>query len=239
MFHPCRLSIRSEATRHTPPSRMSQNHNEQPERSRKDGQKRDDAQRRDWRHLSSLFEQLPPHAIEAEMSLLGSILIDPQVISDVVLVLASGDDFYKPAHGTIFDTMVELYDTHSAVDVVQLHQMLLDRATLESVGGLPYLVDLANAVPSASSAIHYAKLVRSKALIRNLIDAAGDILYDAYHSPEEAQGILERSEQAIFKLAQQTERSTAESLQSLLTLTMARLEANEGKDPHRHRHGIH
>ena len=60
---------------------------------------------RDWRHLSRLFEQLPPHAIEAEMSLLGSMLVDPQVVGDVVLLVRGGDDFFKPANGAIYDAM--------------------------------------------------------------------------------------------------------------------------------------
>src|SRR4051794_40296622 len=68
------------------------------------------AKGRDWRHLANLFESLPPHAIEAEMSLLGSILIDAQVLGDVIFIVKRGEDFYKPANGAIFDAMVALYD---------------------------------------------------------------------------------------------------------------------------------
>ncbi len=184
---------------------------------------------RDWRHLSRLFEQLPPHAIEAEMSLLGSMLIDPQIIGDIVLIVRSGDDFFKPANGVIHDAMVELYDRHGALDIVQLNQLLADRDGLRSVGGVGYLVELANSVPSAANAKHYARLVREKASIRRLIDAAGDILHDAYHSPEDAQAILEEAEQRIFRIAQATEMSTAESLQALVDQTMKMIEANEGR----------
>src|ERR1043165_2230214 len=123
---------------------------------------------RDWRHLATLFESLPPHAIEAEMSLLGSILIDPQVIGDVIFIVKKGEDFFKPANGAIFDAMVKLYDTKSSLDIVQLNQMLVDRNALDAVGGLPYLVQLAEAVPSASNAVHYARLVREKAMVRQL-----------------------------------------------------------------------
>ncbi len=195
--------------------------------STSDAPRRED--RRNWRHLASLFEQLPPHAIEAEMGLLGAMLLDPQVIGDVVMVIKSGEDFYKPANGSIFDAMVKLYDTHAAVDIVQLHQLLADRDILESIGGVDYLVELANSVPSAAHAMHYARLVREKATIRHLIDAAGDILYESYHNSDEAQAILEHAEQTIFRIAEQTEQAQVESLHDLIKQTMAMIEANEGK----------
>ena len=185
---------------------------------------------RDWRHLATLFDSLPPHAIEAEMSLLGSILIDPQVIGDIIFIVRRGDDFFKPANGAIFDAMVELYDRHSSLDIVQLNQLLIDRNALDAVGGLDYLVQLANAVPSASNAAHYARLVREKSMVRQLIAAAGDILYDAYHSPDQSQTILDRAESLIFHIAQQTENATIESLHDLIKQTMERIEANLGNE---------
>ena len=185
---------------------------------------------RDWRHLATLFESLPPHAIEAEMSLLGSILIDPQVLGDVIFVVKRGDDFFKPANGAIFDAMVELYDRHSSLDIVQLNQLLIDRNVLDAVGGLDYLVQLANAVPSASNGPHYARLVREKALVRHLITAAGDILYDAYHSPDASQEILDRAEKLIFDIAERSETIEAEALHNLIKQTMERIEANLGQE---------
>jgi replicative DNA helicase len=161
------------------------------------------------------------------MSLLGSVLIEPQVIGDVILVVKGGDDFYKPANGAIYDAMVQLYDTHASLDIVQLTQMLADSDALGAVGGVEYLVELANAVPSASNAPHYARLVREKAAIRQLIDAAGEILHDAYTSPDEAQRILENAEQRIFQIAQQTEQTHAQQLKSLLLDTIAMIEAND------------
>jgi replicative DNA helicase len=186
-------------------------------------------QRRNPQHLVRLFEQLPPHAIEAEMCLLGAMLIDPQVIGDVVLVLRGADDFYKPSNGAIYDAIVHLYDQHGTLDIVHLHQRLADRDVLASVGGQEYLVELASSVPSAAHAVHYARLVREKAVVRHLIEAAGDILYDAYHSPDESQNILEAAEQKIFRIAQQADRGDMQSLHDLIKETMAILEANEGK----------
>ena len=184
---------------------------------------------RDWRNLSQLFEKLPPHAIEAEMSLLGSMLLEPQMLGDVMFIIKGGEDFYKPANGAIYDAMVELYDKHASIDIVQLNQSLADRAILDAVGGVNYLVELADAVPSAANAAHYARLVREKAMVRRLIEAAGDILYEAYHSPDQAQSILDHAEQRIFEIAQGSQESAIESLAELIKQTMAILEANEGK----------
>ena len=106
------------------------------------------------------------------MSLLGAMLWDHRVVGDVVVVLRGGEDFARPGHRVIYDAIVELYDKVGAVDVVQLHQRLLDRDILEEIGGLDYLVQLAESVPSAANAVHYAELVREKAILRELIEAA-------------------------------------------------------------------
>ena len=123
--------------------------------------------------------------VEAEMSLIGSMLLDHEVIGDVVQIIKSGDDFFKPAHGSIYDSIVELYDKHSKLDLVSLNQLLIDRGIWEAIGGESYLIDLAESVPSASHADHYARLVREKAMIRKLIGVAGDIIFDA-HNKENA-----------------------------------------------------
>lgn len=184
---------------------------------------------RDWRHLSKLFEQLPPHTIEAEMSLLGSLLLDPRVIGDVILIVRNGESFFKPANGAIYDAVIELYDKRGSVDIVQLNQLLIDRDILDTIGGQDYLVELASSVPSASNAKYYAGLVREKAMIRGLIETAGEILYDAYNSPEDARSILEEAEQRIFNLAQQSEQASSQTLRELIDQTMKFLDENEGR----------
>ena len=93
--------------------------------------------------LTRLFEAIPPAAVEAEMSLLGAMLWDHRVIGDVVPVLRGGDDFFRPAHRVLYETMVELYDQVASLDLVQLNQRLVDKGLLDEVGGLDYLVQLA------------------------------------------------------------------------------------------------
>ena len=163
------------------------------------------------------------------MSLLGSMLIEPQVIGDIVFIVKNGDDFFKPANGAIYNAMIELYDKNASLDIVQLNQKLADKDVLSSVGGVEYLVQLANAVPSAANAEHYARLVREKGMIRQLIGAAGDILYDAYHSPDAAQDVLDQAEHRIFHIAQQADSGEIVSLHDLILQAMEMIEANEGK----------
>lgn len=187
------------------------------------------APRRDRQHLSKLFEKLPPHAIEAEVSLLGSMLIEPRVIADVIPIMKGADDFYKPANGAVYEAMVHVYDQHASLDIVQLNQYLADRNVLDAVGGVDYLVELANAVPTAAHAVRYGKLVREKAMIRGLIEAAGEILQKAHEEPDDASAIVEWAEQQIFSIAHEAQFNQIESLSDLIRQTMAYLEANEGK----------
>ncbi len=187
---------------------------------------RDVRKRIDPVEVGKLFEKLPPHAIEAEMSLIGSMLLDPQVIGEVVQVIRGGDDFFKPAHGAVFDTIVELYDKHSRLDLVTLHQLLLDRGVLAEIGGEDYLAELAMSVPSAAHAEYYARLVRDKAIIRQLIGIAGEIIFDAYNSPDVAHEILDQSEHRIFQIAERYDASTFSMLQDLLAETLKFVETD-------------
>jgi replicative DNA helicase len=176
------------------------------------------------------MEALPPHAVEAEESLLGSILIDPSVLNDVQLIIKSGDDFFKKANGSIYELMAELHNgSLKTVDFVHLQQLLQDRKLLDAIGGVDYLVKIAQAVPSAASASHYARLVKEKSVVRQLIAAAGEILHDAYSNPEDPREILSEAERRIFGIAQQSESRHAEKLDELLNLAIEQLEANDGR----------
>ncbi len=168
--------------------------------------------------------------MEAEECLLGSIIIDPSVLNDVQLILNSGDDFFKKANGSIYDIMTELNNgSLKTVDYVHLKQLLDDRNLLDPIGGEDYLVRIAGAVPSAASASHYARLVKEKSVVRQLIAAAGEILHDAYSNPEDPEAILSEAERRIFSIAQQSEQRHAEKLDELLNLAIEQLEANDGR----------
>ncbi|NBC11717.1 MAG: replicative DNA helicase [Planctomycetes bacterium] len=179
--------------------------------------------------LPQLFEKLPPHAVEAEAALLGSMLHDWRVCGEVLQIVKSGDDFYLGKHAAIYQVLIELYDQHQSIDMVQLNQKLADKQMLDQVGGLDYLLELLESVPSAASAEHYARIVREKAVLRGLIDSAGRILYDAYHSDQPAQELLEIAEKQIFDIAQFGSTDHAAELKDLLQETFDRLEADDGR----------
>lgn len=163
------------------------------------------------------------------MSLLGSMLLDEQIIPSVLSFIRSGEDFYKEAHGQLFRAIVEVYDRTNSLDLVQIQNRLRDLQVYELVGGDQYLMDLVNSVPTAVNAPHFAKIVAEKAKLRRLIDAAGTILYDAYHvgelGPDGAREVLDKAEMQVFEIAQEQNAADPESLAQLLELEMQRIEA--------------
>ncbi len=186
--------------------------------------------------MQKLFEREPPHAVEAEMCLLGAMLLDPRVISEVIPIISSGESFYTERHAAIYDSIVEVYERRDAVDLVQIAQSLKDRGMLEGAGGIggtEYLVRLAEQAPGSVNAAHYARIVGEKHRLRRLIDAASQILFEAYHAgergPDGAKEVLDVAEQMVFDIAESTDSSDAQRLAELLHATMERLEANEGR----------
>ncbi|RMH13147.1 MAG: replicative DNA helicase, partial [Planctomycetota bacterium] len=182
--------------------------------------------------LGKLFDRLPPHSVEAEMSLLGSMLLDPQVIPDVLPIVSRAEQFYKEAHAAIFSAIIDTYDKHHSGDLVQIVEYLRQRDKLELVGGAEYLVELAEAVPSAINAPHYARIVADRARLRRLIEAAGTILYDAYHCGQEAdtaKDVIDQAEMAIFDIAQEEQIGEPERLKELLQQQIELIEQAEGR----------
>lgn len=182
---------------------------------------------------TKLFDKAPPQSPEAEMSLLGSMLLDYKVISEIIQIVPSGSAFASQMHGAIFDVLVRTYDTHRSGDLVQIGEALKDKGLLDDVGGLPYLMRLAESVPSAVNAPHYARIVREKWMLRRLIDASGEILYGAFHAGElyndAGQSVLDTAQRLIFEIADQTSHGSAEELNHLLKQLMDMLIANEGR----------
>ena len=184
--------------------------------------------------LAKLFDRLPPHSLEAERSLLGSLLLDPAVMGEVVAVVTKAEQFYSSAHGAIFRAILEVYDAHRAGDPLLIAESLKDRGLLESSGGPEFLVELAESVPSARHAVHYARIVATKAKLRMLIDASAGIIHRAFHAgeggPEDGLQIVDEAEQAIFDIASETDAAGPEKLGRLLSEELIRIEAQaEGR----------
>jgi replicative DNA helicase len=145
--------------------------------------------------------RVPPHSVDAEQSLLGSLMLDKDAIIKVADTVKAGD-FYKDAHNAVYETMLELYEHREPLDVLSVGNRLEEKNMLDSIGGSAMLASLVNAVPSAANVAHYAKLVQRKATLRRLISAGQDITELGYDESEDIQHTLDEAEQRIFKVSQ-------------------------------------
>lgn len=148
----------------------------------------------------------PPQDIEAEVCLLGSLLLDNDAVDDVVQILDK-DAFYRPAHQDIYDVMVYLHDQRKPIDPVILRNELQQRGQLDKVGGVEYLASLAEAVPSAANAEYYAKIVKEKAVLRGLMGVCIQILKEAGSGQGDTEELLDRAERSIFEVVKKKDRS--------------------------------
>jgi len=183
--------------------------------------------------VGKLFDKEPPRSIEAEMALLGAVILDPRVLADVLPIVKTPTDFYDERHEAIYRAVIDLYDKKlgERLDVIAVADLLRDRNALDEVGGLNYIGELVQSVPTSVTAPHYASIVAEKARLRRLIDAAGRILYDAYHvgdaGPNGPREVIEKAEMAVFDIAKESDTSDPQKLKDLLDLEMTRLEAAE------------
>jgi len=146
-------------------------------------------------------ERSLPHNLEAERSVLGAILIHNDAFNLAAQVIDAGD-FYRDAHRRIFTRMVTLSERGQAIDFVTLKEELARNAELDEVGGPAYVASLADGVPRATNVEYYARIVKEKATLRNLIFAANKILSNAYEADQESDLILDDAESAIFAVAE-------------------------------------
>lgn len=165
--------------------------------------------------MSVLLEKIPPQNLEAEQSVLGSMLIEKEAILRAMEILRP-EDFYRDAHRGIFETIISMYDRGEAIDLVTVSENLRQRGILEDIGGLAYLTMLANAVPTAANVEHYAKIVEEKSLLRQLINAATRIAARGYEGTEDVNELLDWAEQSIFNLSQRHNQGGFAALKDVL-----------------------
>lgn len=151
------------------------------------------------------FDRLPPQNIEAEQSVLGSLMLDKDAIVKVSDFLKP-EDFYRGAHQSIFETMLELFEQGEPIDLLSVSNRLEERKELEKIGGISYLTDLINIVPSAANVVHYAKIVQKKKMHRDLIEAAHHITQLGYQEIEEVENLIDEAEKRIFAVSQRSIR---------------------------------
>jgi replicative DNA helicase len=166
----------------------------------------------------------PPHNLEAEKSVLGSVFIKPAAFDEVATNLGT-DDFFLPAHREIFESMVAIDKRRQAIDVIAVADELKTHGMLARLdGGQSYLNDLANAVPTAENVLHYARLVREKATLRRLIATCAEVQSSAYGDFGEFETFLDEAETKIFKVAQQNRRETYAATGELMEEVLHNLE---------------
>ena len=146
-------------------------------------------------------ERTLPHNLEAERSVLGAIIVHNDAFN-VAAELIDSKDFFRDAHGHVFDTMVGLNERGQAIDLVTLKDELIRSGHLEKVGGAAYIAALADGVPRSTNVEHYARIVKERATLRNLIGSANRIVGMAYKAEQDADTLLDQAEQEIFAIAE-------------------------------------
>lgn len=147
--------------------------------------------------------RMPPQNIDAEISLLGSILLDGGAIHKVADVLRA-EDFYKKEHQIIYGAFVSLFSSSNPIDVLSVSNILKEQNKLDEVGGSAYLVNLVNSVPTSSNASHYAEIVRKKKVLRDMISASFHISQLGYQESGDVDMMLDEAEKKIFDIAQRS-----------------------------------
>lgn len=167
--------------------------------------------------------KIPPQNLDAEMSLIGAILIDEEVLIDIVEIVKAAD-FYDKRHAAIFASIIRLYEHHQPVDLLTLTNELKKREALDAVGGSSYLAELTNYVPTASHAASYAEIVAQAAVRRRLIKAGGDITELAFNEELTVPQLLGQSEAKLFSVSDASLKQDLSSMEDILNDSFERLD---------------
>ena len=164
---------------------------------------------------TSILERLPPQNLEAEMAVLGSMLLDEDAVSIAIESLDSAY-FYKDTHQRVFEAIVGLYSNNKAVDLITLTDELRRKGLLESVGGASFISGLANAVPTSANVSHYVGIVKGKYILRTLISNATKIVAQCYESEDNIDAVLDESERLIFEVSERKNQGTFQHLKEII-----------------------
>ena len=168
--------------------------------------------------------RVPPHDLEAEESVLGSMLLSRTACSEVLETISTGDEFYAPRHGRIFEAIRDLVGRGDPVDGVTVVDELRARGVLEEVGGHAYIHTLVASTPTAANAAYYARIVSKHATLRELIDAGTQIAQEAYEESGDIEDALARAEQRIFQVSNRRLSGDLRSIKELLEEAVSRIE---------------
>jgi len=167
--------------------------------------------------------RMPPQNVEAEQSVLGSMMLDRDVIPTVTEILKP-EDFYRQDHVEIYEAIMDLFERAEPVDIITVSDQLRLRGSLDNAGGLEYLTHLVNSVPTTANVRHYSKIVEEKALLRKLIRTSTDIVNLGYEANEEVEYVLDKAEKNIFDILQKRNLKGMSPIKDVLVDTFNRLE---------------
>ncbi|MBI5212747.1 MAG: replicative DNA helicase [Nitrospirae bacterium] len=171
----------------------------------------------------NMIDKLPPQNIEAEQSVLGAIILDNEALPKALEVLGS-EDFYKDTHRRLYNAMMGLFEKNEPIDIITLTDYLRRSDELDSVGGIPYLSNLANAVPTSANIRYHAKIVREKALLRALIKTATQITTEVYEDSRDADEMVDYAEKMVFDIADKRTKTSFASLKDVIKDTFKMIE---------------
>lgn len=176
-----------------------------------------------------MHDRLPPQSREAEMGVIGSVIRDNAVLNDLLNVIRP-ENFYFDAHQKIFQAIIDLYNEGKPVDPAILFEALKSRKQLEDVGGAVYIAELWDAAPTAANAEYYARIVRDKALVRNLIHANTELLRDAYDGVMSADELLGMAERKVLEIAERGTVGVTKTLEDAMHEAFDRIDAKARGD---------
>jgi len=171
-----------------------------------------------------MIDKIPPQSIDAEMAVLGSMLLDRETIPQAIETL-NEDCFYKDAHRKIYSAIIRLFDENKGVDLVTVMEELKRASSLDDAGGPAYVSGLASSVPTAANFIHYAKIIKEKMLLRKLISTSTQVVSDCYNTTQEVDSLIDKAEQMIFEV---TSRKLDQRFSSLREIIKGSIEKIDG-----------
>jgi replicative DNA helicase len=173
--------------------------------------------------MDLLAQRLPPQSLEAEVSVLGGILLENEALNRVLEVIREGD-FYRESHRTIFSALLELYERSEPADLITLSEVLKKREGFEAVGGIEYLNSLVNSVPTAANITYYAKIIKEKSILRKLINRATEIVSQGYADSGDVDEFLDRAERSIFEISEDRVRPSFYPIKDIIKSSFKTIE---------------
>ena len=173
--------------------------------------------------MQDIMGRIPPNSVEAEQSVLGSLIIDKETVP-IATELLKSEDFYREDHKEIFEAILDLFESGKPIDIISIKEQLSLRGTLEGTGGIEYLSNMADMVPTTANVRHYSKIVEEKSMLRKLIRAANEIINMGFEGSEEVSMIMDQAQKKVFDVLQRRSMQGFVPIKDVLIETFDKLE---------------